>query len=218
MSKSENEYSKQLQRKTTEELLLMLSSHEKYVDDLLQALIWELEERGNNSELKETVQKEIELRHKQEVDLLPVELSIPEINNESEKEESEKPLPILFSQTAILGFTLFFSPITGGILMALNIKRLQRKGILQVLVFSLVYSLFQGYVSLQLPPGSIIPILLNVAGGLILSEFLWNNFIGKRFLYQKRNILIPLLIVIAIFAPLAWYMYQNPELLNLNLK
>ncbi|MFN3667216.1 MAG: hypothetical protein ACK4S0_13710, partial [Sediminibacterium sp.] len=217
MSKRENEYSKQLQRKTSDELILMLQSHEKYVDELLMALLWELESRGQQLDLMDDVKKELESRILIESDTVP-DATFNTLAETAPPVEAASPLPVLFSQTAILGFTLFFSPITGGILMALNIARLGKKGIWPVIVFSIVYSLFQGYVSLQVPAGSIIPILLNVAGGLILSELLWNNFIGKGFLYQRRNILIPLLIVIAIFAPVAWYVYQNPELLNINIK
>lgn len=217
MSLRENEYSKQLKRKTTEELISMLQSHETYLDVLLQALIWELEERGESSALQQELQKQITERAEFESAAEEAILEIPAAPAETIVIEEKKPLPILFSQTAILGFTLFFSPITGGILLSMNIARMQKKGVIPVVIFSIIFSLFQGYVSMQLQPGSIIPILLNVAGGLLLSEFIWNNFLGKGLAYKRRSIIIPLIIVIAIFAPIAWYLYQHPELLNLDL-
>ncbi|MBK8487929.1 MAG: hypothetical protein IPL48_09095 [Bacteroidetes bacterium] len=218
MLKKENEYSKQLKRKPTEELVQMLHTHEKYVDGLLQALVWELEERGVQDPLSPELQVQIDKRNAEEMAIQKTHQPILNANEVVEVEvEDTKNLPTLFSQTAILGFTLFFSPLTGGILLSINLARLRKKGIVPVLIFAVIFSAFQGYVSMQLEPGSIIPILLNIAGGLILSEFIWNNFIGKGTKYERRSILIPLLIMLAIFIPIAWYLYQNPELLNFKL-
>lgn len=219
MLKKENEYSKQLRKKPTEELVQMLHTHEKYVDGLLQALVWELEERGVQDPLSTELQIQIDKRNAEEMAIQKMQDPEP-VNEEVVEAEVKdtKELPMLFSQTAILGFTLFFSPLTGGILLSINLARLHKKGILPVMVFAVIFSAFQGYVGMRLEPGSIIPILLNIAGGLILSEFIWNNFIGKGTKYQRRSILIPMLIMMAIFIPLAWYVYQHPEFLNFKLK
>lgn len=210
MLKQENEYSRQLKKMDTEDLVKMLNAHEKYVDGMLQALVWELGVRGVHAPLMVTIQEQINRRNAEES---AMQLPMPDSETVSES-DGIQPLPSLYSQTAILGFTLFFSPITGGILLSINLARLHKKGIVPVLIFAVIYSVFQGYVSMRLEPGSVIPILLNVAGGIILSEFIWNNFIGKGTKYERRSIIIPLLIVLAIFAPLAWIIYQNPELLN----
>lgn len=83
-----------------------------------------------------------------------------------------------------------------------------------MLVFGLVLAIAQGIINMQVAPDSIISILAHVAGALLLSELMWNQFIGRRIPYTRRNILIPLLIAIAIIAPLAWYLYQHPELME----
>ena len=219
MSVRENEYSRQIKRKADEELLEILQHYEAYREDLLQAVIWEAEDRQLEVQLPQTALDAVAQFHaehekekalaKAEAERLAMlekkEAAVPENAETGEK---------LFSQSAILGFSLFFSPISAGILLAMNMKRLQRKGIVQVIIFAVVFTLFQGYVSMRLQQGSILTLLINVAGALIMSELMWNQFIGKRIPYQRRSILIPLLIAIAIVAPLAWYVYQHPEFLE----
>ncbi len=219
MSVRENEYSRQIKRKADDELLEILHNYEAYREDLLQAVIWEAEDRQLLVNLPQSALDAIALYHaEQEKEKARAKAEAERVAMLERKEEMAPATPEtgekLFSQSAILGFSLFFSPISAGILLAMNMKRLQRKGIIQVIVFAIVFTLFQGYVSMRLQQGSIITLLINVAGALIMSELMWKQFIGKRIPYQRRSIIIPLLIAIAIVAPLVWYVYQHPEFLE----
>ncbi len=219
MSVRENEYSRQIKRKADDELLEILHNYEAYREDLLQAVIWEAEDRQLPVNLPQSALDAIALYHaEQEKEKARAKAEAERVAMLERKEEIAPATPEtgekLFSQSAILGFSLFFSPISAGILLAMNMKRLQRKGIIQVIVFAIVFTLFQGYVSMRLQQGSIITLLINVAGALIMSELMWKQFIGKRIPYQRRSIIIPLLIAIAIVAPLVWYVYQHPEFLE----
>ena len=51
--------------------------------------------------------------------------------------EPELPLPTLFSQTTILAFTIFFSPLFGGALLAMNVAAVKKAGVWQVLSLSI---------------------------------------------------------------------------------
>ncbi|HPR28059.1 MAG TPA: hypothetical protein PLI03_01820 [Chitinophagales bacterium] len=214
-----NGYERMVAKMTDEELLLHARHYQTYQEELLMAVLNEASGRGLTIENKAAIeslirQYEDEARHQAEVAELEKGSEDDQQVEETEDPDSSKSLPVLYSQTAVLAFSLFFSPLAGSILLSINIRKLQRKGAGQVLVFGLVLAIAQGIINMQVAPDSIISILAHVAGALLLSELMWNQFIGRRIPYTRRNILIPLLIAIAIIAPLAWYLYQHPELME----
>ena len=214
-----NGYERMVAKMTDEELLLHARHYQTYQEELLMAVLNEASGRGLTIENKAAIeslirQYEDEARHQAEVAELEKGREDDQQVEETEDPDSSKSLPVLYSQTAVLAFSLFFSPLAGSILLSINIRKLQRKGAGQVLVFGLVLAIAQGIINMQVAPDSIISILAHVAGALLLSELMWNQFIGRRIPYTRRNILIPLLIAIAIIAPLAWYLYQHPELME----
>ena len=214
-----NGYERMVAKMTDEELLLHARHYQTYQEELLMAVLNEASGRGLTIENKAAIeslirQYEDEARHQAEVDELEKGREDDQQVEETEGPDSSKSLPVLYSQTAVLAFSLFFSPLAGSILLSINIRKLQRKGAGQVLVFGLVLAIAQGIINMQVAPDSIISILAHVAGALLLSELMWNQFIGRRIPYTRRNILIPLLIALAIIAPLAWYLYQHPELME----
>ncbi|HAE12774.1 MAG: hypothetical protein R2767_08620 [Chitinophagales bacterium] len=214
-----NGYERMVAKMTDEELLLHARHYQTYQEELLMAVLNEASGRGLTIENKAAIeslirQYEDEARHQAEVAELEKGREDDQQVEETEDPDSSKSLPVLYSQTAVLAFSLFFSPLAGSILLSINIRKLQRKGAGQVLVFGLVLAIAQGIINMQVAPDSIISILAHVAGALLLSELMWNQFIGRRIPYTRRNILIPLLIALAIIAPLAWYLYQHPELME----
>ncbi len=214
-----NGYERMVAKMTDEELLLHARHYQTYQEELLMAVLNEASGRGLTIENKAAIeslirQYEDEARHQAEVAELEKGSEDDQQVEETEDPDSSKSLPVLYSQTAVLAFSLFFSPLAGSILLSINIRKLQRKGAGQVLVFGLVLAIAQGIINMQVAPDSIISILAHVAGALLLSELMWNQFIGRRIPYTRRNILIPLLIALAIIAPLAWYLYQHPELME----
>ncbi len=201
----DNIYPLVIARMTDEEVLEALQQREKYVDEMLLALLDAAKLRGLEVADSDALRAEINARFIPE----------PPANEEVEEVVMEE-LPVLYSQTAILAFTIFFSPIFGGILLAMNVKRVKGRFVTQVVLISIVLALVSGIISWFLVPGSFFGILAPIASGLILSELMWNRFIGKGLPYMHRRVLVPLIIALAITLPLAYYAYQNPEMFDLQ--
>jgi hypothetical protein len=201
-------------RMSDEELDEIILNYKTYQEELVQAVVWAKTDKDENcrasSEVLAYIDSFLQQKEKEEALIRDKQQKIEEAEQRSREEQATP----LFSQSAILGFSLFFSPISAGILLSLNLKRLQRKGIPQVMLFALVFTLFQGYVSMKVQTGGIMNLVVNVAGALIMSELLWKQYIGNRRDHPRRSIIVPLLICIVLLAPLAWYIYQNPEWLE----
>ncbi len=213
MSVRENEYSKVVSGKTDTELLLLITEHEKYVDELLEAAIFEIQKRELQHPLLEQIESNI--RHTDEI-----QEEIPASDEIPPDEEMSPVLPPLYSQNAILGFTLLLTPLFGGIMLAMNVWRVYKKGVLPVIVFSVVFTLVIGYTSLKVQKQTVLDLLLPLAGALILSNVLWNKYIGRGVQYEKRSILIPAVIALLIMIPVFYIVNTHPELIpvsqNLN--
>ncbi|MFN0276830.1 MAG: hypothetical protein ACKVPJ_13870, partial [Chitinophagales bacterium] len=117
----------------------------------------------------------------------------------------------LYSRTAILGFSLFFSTLTGGILLAINASKVNKKAVIPIIVFALLFTAMQIYASFKIPAESFLSFVIPVAGALLLSDVLWNYYIGKTLKYEKRSIAIPLVIVLIISLPVLYMAYYHPE-------
>ncbi len=201
---SDNIYSLVVARMSDEDLIDALNAREKYVDEMLLEMLEACTARNIIFPDAEALKQEIMSRQEPEV--------VP---------EPEKPpvvLPVFFSQTAILAFTIFFSPLFGGILLAMNVNRVNKKAVWQIVAFTIIFTLFSGYVSYFLAPGSVFAILIPIAGALIFSELLWNTYIGRQIAYTRRSVTAPLLIALAIAIPLAFYLYKHQELLQIPAK
>lgn len=200
----DNIYPLVIARMTDEEVLESLQHREKYVDEMLLALLDAAKERGLAFADADTLRAEISAR------------AVPNPPLAEDTEEIVmKDLPVLYSQTAILAFTVFFSPIFGGVLLAMNVRRIRKNAVTWVVMISVALAVVSGLVSWFLAPGSFWGILAPIASGLILSELMWNRFIGRGLPYMHRRVLVPLIIALAITLPLALYAYQHPEFFEL---
>ncbi|MBC8047077.1 MAG: hypothetical protein H7Y00_09805 [Fimbriimonadaceae bacterium] len=213
MSVRENEYSRTVAKKSNEELLDVMRDFEKYVNGFLQAAIWEIQNRKLSHPSLDRIQSNLEK------EIIPAEVETKTERIETDRQNNSEALTVttpLYSQMAILGFSLFFSPLTGGILLAINVFKVNKKGVLPVIIFSVLYTLLQGYAAIKIPTGNFISILLPVAGAIILSDVLWKKYIGKGVKFEKRSIVVPLVIALIIFIPIIYLFYQNPELFQLT--
>jgi len=198
---------------TDEEVLDALQYREKFVDEMLLALLDSAEKRGLTIADAAQLRTEITARIEQEKQ---AEAEAMQSDAEEVEMVPDGNLPVLYSQTAILGFTIFFSPIFGGIMLAMNAARLRKPNIWQIILLSLVLAIGGGLISWYVFPASLAGILIPVGSGLLLSELVWNRFIGKGLPYLHRKILVPLLIALAITLPIAYVAYQNPEIFNIQ--
>ncbi|MEO9802254.1 MAG: hypothetical protein ABJF04_03355 [Reichenbachiella sp.] len=119
--------------------------------------------------------------------------------------------PMVYSKTAIKGFSFFFSTIFGGVLLYRNLKSLNKdKEAYIVLGLSIVYTALTVYV-VNIPerPQSSISYLLNLIGGAILAEYFFGKYLGSEKDYQKKKIWKPLIISMLISIPLLLAMFYE---------
>lgn len=112
-------------------------------------------------------------------------------------------LPRIYSSVVILCFSILFAPIFGGVLLALNLFRTDRKreGI-GVLLLSILYeAVVLWLVNLPEEPMTSLTYLLNIAGGAILAKAVFPNYFPEERVFPKRKIWAPLIVSILITVP-----------------
>ncbi|MPL94484.1 hypothetical protein SDC9_40638 [bioreactor metagenome] len=122
--------------------------------------------------------------------------------------------PQLYSRRTIYEFSLFFTVLFGGILLSVNLKKVNNeKAILPVLLFSVVYTALEIYITYLFPSakGSIF-LLINGIGAIVLPNNFWEKHIGIDFLYRTKPFLIPLIIGIIIAALFLWAMFAMNQI------
>ena len=184
-----NSFSRVMKLKSNEELEGITRHKDNYTNEALQAVIWELEKRNliveGEIELNEEIFEEKEIKQV----LLKKEFS----SKENSFNEFER--PTLYSKKAIRGFTIFFSTIFGAVLLMYNLKLMQKpKERIQVLIFSIIYTITVYFLLNFLPRNLITTLVINLIGYGILSEFFWNKNLGKDLIYKKKEITKPLII------------------------
>jgi hypothetical protein len=108
--------------------------------------------------------------------------------------------PQLYSRKIINIFSIAFSVLFGGILLAINLKNVNnKKAILPVLTYSIIYTGLMIYI-LGMIPGSTTPLTIafNAIGATVLYNTLWKKYIGKDFQYRTKSYWIPLIIGILV--------------------
>lgn len=115
--------------------------------------------------------------------------------------------PELYSELAVLGFSIFVTPLFGAILLSMNLKRVQNiSSIPLVLGFGILWYAFTLYV---VPDGASVfqVLLLNAIGGAPLVYVLWPGVLGKGLKYRRRPVLIPIIIAALVYALfiLVWF-------------
>lgn len=119
-------------------------------------------------------------------------------------------VPQLYSRQTLNVFSILFSVLFGGILLAINLKTVgNKKAILPVLIYSVAYTILAVYIAnmVQLDR-TIVVLVLNLVGANLLYNYFWGKYIGKTFQYRTKPYWIPAIIggiisalfIIAIFA------------------
>lgn len=138
-------------------------------------------------------------------------------NEEVDERQSEEQGVAIYSKTAILWFSIFFSPIAGGALLMLNLRSIgyKKEGI-QVLLYSIGYKLLSGVlISYFIKFPAIDPknpdihllikpligtLIIDIIGGGILAEYFFRKYFPDDD-YERKSVARPLLIVILIAIP-----------------
>ena len=181
-----NTFTLKMSKKSNAELEGIIQDKSSYTEEALQAVIWELENRN-------LIEKdEIILEETAAVEGVQISEKINE-KNESVFEEFEN--PILYSKKAVQGFTIFFGPLFGAVLLMFNLKAVNKsKARMQVLVFGIGYTLLSFVGLSYLPKMFFITLIFNVIGYVVLVEYFWNQNLGKELQYTTKEITKPLII------------------------
>ncbi|MEE9408168.1 MAG: hypothetical protein V3V28_08845 [Polaribacter sp.] len=182
-----NSFTNNMNKKSNNELENILAEKSNYTDEAVQAVIWEMENRGL---LEKSLIDSDEVHEKD----IPVE-----VLKEDESSFKKFELPILYSKSAILGFTMFFSTIFGAVLLMSNLKAMKKpKARIEVLVFGIVYTIFTYFILNYIPRNFLFTLIFNVIGYVVLSEYFWNKYLGKDLKLEKKQISKPLIISLLI--------------------
>ncbi|MCF8304716.1 MAG: hypothetical protein K9I94_15680 [Bacteroidales bacterium] len=115
------------------------------------------------------------------------------------QENGDEQKPRLFSQMAVFLFSFFFATLFGGVLMAINFNETgHRNAKWHVIIFTVVFTGASFYLLNKMPPSPVATILINAVGGFILSFVFWNHYYSENLQYEKRPILLPLVIALAV--------------------
>lgn len=182
-----------MSKSTDEQLLDLVENRSKYAPEAISAAIAELEQRGHvfaPGEL-DTVTSQ------------PV-MEYPTPHYSSNAEDSllfpEGELPHYYSSRAIFGFSVFFAPLLGAILLAKNLAGNGRR-VAMILMFGIAYEAMVFYVLYAMETvGSGFSLLVNGIGGAILAYFFWPRYLGKETQYISKSIWPPLMIGLLVSA------------------
>jgi len=116
-----------------------------------------------------------------------------------------KDAPELYSRRVIYFFSCLFTVITGGILLSINLKRVNRKDIIWlVLGYSIAYTTISISILSQFERNTVLTLLVSMLGSFALYNYFWKKYIGAETKYQTKPIWIPLIICVAITSFLIW--------------
>ena len=134
---------------------------------------------------------------------------IDELNNkkiEKEKEEREAGLLELYSERTIIIFSAIFTPLAGSILFALNLKRLKKKEIENVIGIGFLYTVIIGLIGILLPLGNMrsLGYLVNIVAGFVMIFQFSRKYYPDGLEYKNKNafpafILGFLIIIVIVF-------------------
>ena len=194
-----NSFTKKMSAKSNTELEKIFENKSDYTDEAIQAVIWELE---NRNLIEKTEISYLETQVNSEV----TETSTPKEDLENDESPFEElVVPILYSKKAILGFSILFSTIFGVVLLMSNLKTMNKpKARVEVLVFGIAYIFFSIVLFNYLPKTFFIPILFNIIGYAVLTEYYWNKNLGKDLQHRKKEIWKPLIISISMIVLLVF--------------
>ena len=190
-----NSFTRNMRLKSNKELEVILKEKNKYTQEAIRAVIWEMESRN--------------LIEKSEVHFEESTLKDLSISNE------KLVLPVLYSKKAIQGFTIFFTTIFGAVLLMHNLKEMNKlKARNQVLIFGIAFTILSAMLLNYLPKMFLTTLLFNLIGYAVLIEFFWKNNIDKELEFTKKEVWKPLTISIIIILSLL-FLQLLPQILGL---
>jgi hypothetical protein len=117
----------------------------------------------------------------------------------------------IYSKGAIMGFSIIFSSIFGGVLLMQNLKDLGKKKEANIILgISIGYTIFSAILINLIESISSKAVFFNILGGVALSQFFFSKYIPNENQFKKKSILKPLIISIIIVVPfILVYIFSN---------
>lgn len=132
-----------------------------------------------------------------------------EQSNAHSANNNEAPIPQYYSQRAIWGFILVYTPLAGSILLMWNILRTKNKiGAIYSLIFGIIYTPLIYFITALVAETELVYLLMIAAfyvlAAIILNHVFWNKYIGKETDYKRKSIIYPsiiwILVILLIYA------------------
>lgn len=122
----------------------------------------------------------------------------------------------LYSRQAILAFSILFSVLAGGILTAINAKKMgSKKGAWISVLYSILYIFVFLLILSPFKTNTGITFFVNGIGGLGLSNIIWGKYIGKETQYKPKAIWIPLIVCLFMVIIMVWAILASGEMANM---
>lgn len=113
--------------------------------------------------------------------------------------------PELYSRRVIYILSCLFTVITGGILLSINLKKVNRKDVIWIVLgYSITYTAISIYILNQFERNTVLTLLVSMLGSFALYNYFWKKYIGAETKYQTKPIWIPLIICVIITSLLLW--------------
>ena len=134
-----------------------------------------------------------------------------ENNLQTTEQQSENTVKI-YSKRAIFGFSVFFSPVFGGVLLRQNLMDYKMKKEANIVLLVSIGLTALVFIILELIPiiNSTFTLVLNLIGGSVLSEYFFKKyFSNEKYEYKKiwKPLIISLLITIPFVLVAAYYIF-----------
>lgn len=191
-----------LSAKTNEQLKYYIQNVDKHTEEAVRVALAELQAR--NVDLPEDIAAQIEanIEAKQGA-------GHDSTNNWRKNIVEDVDAPEYYSQTAIYVFSILFSVLFGSVMMAINLKRAEKKwgwAILYGFGFTVAFAYLTQFIS---GPSISLSFIGNAVGVTIMSQLFWNSQIGKETRYRAKPIWIPLIIGIFLMIPIIYFVIRK---------
>lgn len=192
-----NQYATYYKRRPTDELKEIAFQKDLYHEEARIAALLELKSRGE--EISEEESEELELLTLRAKQIVEKQEDV-EVKGSTQAEV----LPEWYSPAAILGFSIFFSVIFGGVLMYANLRKVGKKAeAATAILISLGIMFISAFVAHSYQMNQWIVLLANVSGALILIEYFWKKHLGYQTKFKRKPLTKAILISVGITLCLA---------------
>ncbi len=184
-----NYFSKIMTEKSDLELNKIILENSPYTMEAVLAATWEIEKRiQNNENLINSKTQEIE--PDREI-YLQTDFKQEESDEENIEYVLDDPsLPELYTKNTIFFISAIFSTFFGAILLSSNLKYTKNSSEWIVVTFvGLAFSVLLFFLVIIFGLNLYIIVSLNIFGSKVLTEHLWNRYIGKDFKHRSKKII-----------------------------